>query len=225
MFDENPATSRQFASRLLAWSAAAAALVSALIPSTGLAMARGSSRDYNLTIDADDRDRLDSCDQVKIRFHYKGGQPEMARSDTRILVPRGEAAMLRASLHGSGGMRVQPWGRDDYEVEVCKAAAAEDMEAARNILDDVVVDRQGGQVTARGPEGRGWVVFLILRVPRDGSVELETENGQIDVRDVTGTIDARTINGPIALKDCAGEVRARAQNGPVASSGGSGKQD
>ena len=80
-------------------------------------------------------------------------------------------------------------------------------------------------MTARGPEGGQWVVYLILRVPRGASVELETENGAIDVRDVTGTIDARTLNGPIALKDCAGEARARAQNGPVASSGGSGKQD
>lgn len=185
--------------------------------------ARGN--EPNLTIDASDRDTLDGCDQVKIRFGTRGETWETARSDDRFSVPRAEASTFKVDLSRSGGMRVQTWDGSDYEVQVCKAAAGESTGEAQRHLEEVRVDRNGGLITAKGPDGAPWVVFLIVRAPRGASVDLATENGEIGVRGVDGTIAALSQNGPIHLKNCSGDVRVRAENGPVATSGGSGKQD
>jgi hypothetical protein len=177
------------------------------------------ARNLSLTIDAEDRARLDGCDQVKIRFGALGGSWETVRSDTKLTVPRADAAPLRALVSHSGGIRVQPWDQGDYEVEVCKAAAAKDRAGAQAILDDVKVERHGGRIADEGPEGaesNQWAVYLIVRAPKGASIDVETMNGEIGVRGVEGTIVARSKNGPIALRDCAGDVEAHTLNGPVA---------
>jgi len=198
-------------------------LIPALVAACGLAATAALAGDPSLTIDAADRDRLDGCDQVSIRFGTQGGSWETVRSSAKFSVPRAEAAPLRAVLAHSGGMRVQPWDGADYEVEACQAAAGKDEASARKILEQVRVDHHDGRVSEAGPEENRWTVFLIVRVPKDASVDLSARNGQIDVRGVTGTIVAHTTNGPIALENCGGDVRASAENGPIAASGGRGR--
>src|SRR5262249_42839196 len=142
---------------------------------------------------------------VKIRFGGWEGSWETARSDDRFSVSRAEAPIFKVDLSRSGGMRVQGWDRSDYEVEVCKAAAGQSSGDAQRNLEDVRVDRGGGAITAKGPDGAPWVVFLIVRAPRGASVDLATVNGEIGVRGVDGTITARSQNGPIHLKNCSGD--------------------
>ena len=203
--------------------AAAAVLLTASTPFT--VFASGShGGGPSLTINAQDKPILSGCDEVKIRFSGLGGSWETVRSTETISVPRAEASPLRAGMTQSGGMRVQPWDRADYEVEVCKAATGKDLAGAQKILDEIRVARSGGTITSDGPEPTNrWTVFLIVRVPRGASLDLETHNGGIDVRGVEGTIVARSQNGPIQFENCSGHVRAHAQNGPVAVDGGSGK--
>lgn len=177
----------------------------------------------SLTMNAADRARLESCDQVKIRFGALGGSWQTVRSSETFAFSRSEAAPLRASLPRGGGMRVQAWDQSDYEVEVCKAAAGQDAASAQDMLDAVRIERHRGAISAEGPERNRWTVFLILRVPRGGSVDLETANGEIGVRELDATVVARSQNGPIDLKNCSGDVRAHTENGPIAVSGGSGK--
>lgn len=52
-------------------------------------------------------------------------------------------------------------------------------------------------------------------VPRDFVVVVQTDNGDVSVRGVTGRIDVISDNGSIELDDVAGPVRARAANGSV----------
>jgi hypothetical protein len=198
--------------------------VGAAMAALFLASSASPAHDPSLTIDAADRPLLASCEDVRIRFGALGGSWETVRSDTRLAVPRAEAAPLRAMVSHAGGIRVQSWDQSDYEVEVCKAAAGKDREEAQKLLDEVRVERRGGRITDEGPDPQNrWVVYLILRVPKGASVDVETVNGEIEVNEVEGTIVARSKNGPIAIEECAGDVEARTLNGPVAASGGRGK--
>ncbi|MGH9703462.1 MAG: DUF4097 family beta strand repeat-containing protein, partial [Candidatus Acidiferrales bacterium] len=68
-----------------------------------------------------------------------------------------------------------------------------------------------------------WVVYLIVEVPRNSApLDLETENGEIRLHDISAQIMARTENGPIDLTRCTGEIRAKAQNGPIDFTGSAG---
>jgi DUF4097 and DUF4098 domain-containing protein YvlB len=59
------------------------------------------------------------------------------------------------------------------------------------------------------------VVFFIVQAPRGAVLDMETINGEISFRHVSGRIDARAANGPISLRDCQGQVRAHTENGPI----------
>lgn len=103
-----------------------------------------------------------------------------------------------------------------YSIEVCKAAARqEDLAAIRVTLD-------GDELRATGPAGNHWTVLYHIYVPRNASVDVETKNGPLSLRDVDGTIVARSSNGPLSLRNVSGNVDATTNNGPISLNGGSG---
>jgi hypothetical protein len=108
----------------------------------------------------------------------------------------GSAVRLRA--------RIRAWGdtQDD----------------ARAVARDVRIAVSGGTVRADGPNtgrGEGWNVDFVGTVPRRYDLDLETQNGPLSVRDVTGRIEVESQNGPVDLRGVGGAVRARASNGPL----------
>jgi hypothetical protein len=105
-----------------------------------------------------------------------------------------------------------------YTIDVCKAARrAEDLSAIR-------VTFEGGELKTEGPEGRNheWTVTYKIHAPKNGDLEVTTENGPLAIRDVGGKVVARTHNGPLSLTNLSGNVDASAQNGPISVDGGSG---
>ena len=108
----------------------------------------------------------------------------------------GAAVRLRA--------RIRAWGDSDADAQA----------RAREVR--IVVS--GGSVRAQGPRsgrGEGWNVDFVGTVPRRYDLDLDTQNGPLSVRDVTGRIEVESQNGPVDLRDVGGSVRARASNGPV----------
>ncbi len=114
-------------------------------------------------------------------------------------------------------MHVVGWDRAEYAISACKAAPA----AAAVDAINVTVSR--GVVTASGPSGGRWVVYLIVKAPMRADLALKTTNGPISVAGVSGSVQAHTTNGPIGLKDSGGRIDARAQNGPVSFAGRGGE--
>ena len=199
-----------------AFLAAALLLAAAMFPST--ARAHGTS----VNITTDDDLALDSCDGIKVRFgEYHDSMP-MAREEERLTVARSSASPLRIQLSDAGGMRIQGWDRDEYAVRVCKAAGAWSLSSAQRALKEVSVSLENGRITASGPEEGTWLVYLIIQAPRNADLELETENGEIGLTDVSGRVRARSGNGPISLKKCSREISATTENGPISVKGGSG---
>jgi DUF4097 and DUF4098 domain-containing protein YvlB len=105
-------------------------------------------------------------------------------------------------------------------------AAAGDSATAAQMLAGISINRSAWRVEAHGPavsEGEGdWQVYLIVHAPRNGSVELTTVNGPIEVRDISGTVKVKATNGPLSIQNCAGIVDAQTTNGPISFSGSGG---
>jgi DUF4097 and DUF4098 domain-containing protein YvlB len=118
----------------------------------------------------------------------------------------------------NGGVSIIGWQRDSIEVHARIRGSAYEMREARSIANAVEVGRSGNTIAAEGPEtnrGEGWSVEFVVYIPHNSNLNIETHNGPLAVRGVTGRMDLSSQNGPLALSDVGGDVRARTQNGPL----------
>lgn len=116
----------------------------------------------------------------------------------------------------NGGVEVRGWARDAVAVRARVWANARSMDRAREIADDVRVTYRNGRLYADGPDtGRreGWGVSWEVSVPRNTDLDIETQNGGINVAGVRGDIDFRAMNGGVTLSEVAGDVSGRTTNG------------
>ncbi len=183
------------------------------------------ARDYSLTLSTDDARVLRDCSQVAIRFGDRGDDLATVRDEQRFTIPKSSVPSLRIRLPGAGGMMVQGWQKDEYSITVCKTAAARQEARARETLEGISSSFSDGQLSVRGPttEERNWVVYLIVQTPEGATADLETENGEISLREFSGTLRARAENGPVTVGRCSGEIEARTENGPISVVGGRGR--
>jgi hypothetical protein len=148
------------------------------------------------------------------------GDNEVARGEEKYTVAKSNAA-LRVNPGGTGGIVVRGSDRADFQVTVCKAASGSDEASARAALGQVSARAANNEIRGEGPSDR-WLIYLLIEAPRDASLNLETHNGPLSVRDFAGSVTAHTENGPIALKNISGEANVSVENGPVSFSGSGG---
>jgi hypothetical protein len=164
-----------------------------------------------------DREPAADCSDLHIRME---DEKPIIESEERT-VTKAEAPNLRIRELQNGGVQVQGWDKDTYFVKVCKAAIGD---RAKELLSQIHLSVQGGEVSVSGPGQRDeWTVYLLIRTPRGASVDVAAHNGPASFYNVDGKIATRTINGPVSLKDCSGEADISAENGPISFSGSSGK--
>jgi len=166
---------------------------------------------HSVTINTDDHDLVTQCSQIHVIY-----------DDVRVPVVEEEVTRVRGLRSLSvtppknGGVYV--YGTDDstYSVKACKAVR----EGDANMLTTRL---RGNELTADMPDDdvKG-VVYFIVRTPRNASLELESQNGPLAVRNFSGTLNAHTQNGPLSLEDVTGSITAEANNGPITFSGRSG---
>ena len=94
------------------------------------------------------------------------------------------------------------------------------LEQARENARAVRVTVDGSRVRAEGPRldrrnDGGWSVDFLGTLPRRYDVDIESQNGPVSLRDVSGSIEVESQNGPVELVQLGGSVRARAVNGPL----------
>ena len=137
----------------------------------------------------------------------------------KVTTFRPGSGAIRVDPGSNGGVSIIGWDRSEAEVHMRVQAYASSRGVARDIAEEISIDRDGNTVTADGPEPdrrEGWHVEFVVYVPRNSDLNLHTTNGPLAVRDVAGTMDLRTTNGPLSLRGLAGDVRARTSNGPLA---------
>ena len=184
------------------------------------AHAYAASHEHNVNLSRTGDD-LTSCDQVRSRFG--DGDSPMAKAQQTFTLPRASTPVLQVHLEESGGIAVSGWDRDDYQVIACKMAAASTDVQARERLKQIDVGFDGGRLALSGPAD-DWMVYFLVRVPKNAVLDLATTNAPLDLRDIQGTITAHAENGPIALAGCRGDIQVDAENGPVSIRAGGGKQ-
>ena len=195
-----------FAIRVVGLAAVAASLT--------LASAQAQSKHHNLSVNFDGQ--VASCADLRVK------------TDGALAQATDKFSLQGASIQidgGSGGsIHVTAADRADYAVEACRFAVADDQATAQQALSGVSVTRSAWRVETHGPayadtHDAQWQVYLIVQAPRNGSVELNTVNGPISVRGLSGTVKAKAVNGPLSVTDCSGVVDGQTTNGPVSFSG------
>lgn len=169
------------------------------------------ARTRNISIHTEDDSVLTSCDQVEVRFTNGSGY----RAEEQV--PVANLRSLRLHAAQNGGIYVTGSNTGSYSVKACKAAELE------STLRDLRINLSGDEITADAPDGSDdWVVYFIVTVPRNASLNLDSRNGPITLQEVAGTVTARAVNGPISVKHSSGTMDLETQNGPISLAGGSG---
>jgi hypothetical protein len=166
------------------------------IAAFSVAPSQAQSKHYNLSVNFGDN--ADSCADLKVKTNGASSQA------SEKFTLQGVSVQLDGGSRGA--IRVRGADRADYSVEACKVAVAGDSATAAQMVAGISVNRSAWRVETHGPAvstGDGdWQVYLIVHAPRNGSVELTTVNGPIEVRDLTGTVKVKATNGPLSIQDC-----------------------
>jgi hypothetical protein len=128
------------------------------------------------------------------RFHteYGYGAQTYYAQETRTIAKNSVSVLSLRPSH-NGGVSVEGWDQPDIEVTACKSAD----EQSR--LGQIRMVVNGGDVTSEGPNGSGWNVHFLVRVPNGIHLTAEAHNGPLSFRHVNGTVEARTENGPVSV--------------------------
>jgi hypothetical protein len=180
--------------------------------------------DHNVSIHTEDDTPLERCDQVRVIFGPKSHPRPTARAERSFTLKRSETRSLEMHVQGPAGMALRGSTGSDYAVTACLMASGSTDERAQAALDEVQVAFDAGRLTMSGPAGDDWLVYFLVQVPEDATLDLQADNGPIDLRGISGSIRARTHNGPLALDGCEGEIDVAAENGPVSLRAGAGRQ-
>lgn len=184
---------------------AAAALI--IAPSV---FAHDHNHYQNVSISTDGSEELTSCSQIRVTFD----NAPAVRAEEELPVSSVRSLKITSDQHG--GVRVAGWDQPRYAVTVCKAAATP------ALLGQIGARLSGNEVTSTGPDDGQWMVYLLVRTPRNATLDVEAHNGPIGLHGVNGTLTVHAQNGPVSLKDSSGTIDASTQNGPISLAGGSG---
>jgi hypothetical protein len=123
----------------------------------------------------------------------------------------------------NGSITVEPSPDDAVRVTAEKVAKSASEEAAREVLEQVViaesVDGAVVRLATKSPRlgmfgGSTHVTYTVL-VPPSVAVKVENTNGRIDLIDLRGPVDAATTNGGVRGRNLRGPVRVETTNGGV----------
>jgi len=182
------------------------------------AIITGKHSSHGVTTSEDD-EVGGGCGQIHMNFDDQ----ETVRSEQHLTIPSSAVQTLSVRAAENGGIRVIGGSGSEYDVTVCKAAAGDDRESAQGRLASVSASVRNSELSVSGPGGGDWTAYLIVRAPRNASMDLAANNGPISLHNLSGAVKAHSVNGPIALKECSGDIQATTENGPISLRGSSGK--
>jgi hypothetical protein len=198
-----------------------------LVPALGMviwsavaltAAPRAFSHRHALERSVNSDDPIGSCSDLDVRFENSRA---LVQSEERT-ISKAEASTLRVQAEANGGLQVRGSDNTNYEVTLCKAA--ESGSEAEQLLSQIHLTFQNGELGVSGPASHhGWTAHILLKAPKGASLDLQVNNGPMALFHVDGNLKGRAENGPITVIGCTGEVSLSTQNGPVTLEGNSGR--
>jgi Putative adhesin len=118
----------------------------------------------------------------------------------------------------NGGIDITGEDRSDVALEARVSAWAPSESEASDLLSQVVIDTDNGDIRDHGPHSHflsrtGYSVDYHLHVPRHLAADLHTMNGGIDLTRVDGNLRFGTTNGGVSLDHVSGDVEGHTING------------
>jgi DUF4097 and DUF4098 domain-containing protein YvlB len=116
----------------------------------------------------------------------------------------------RVRVEGVKGLRA-------VEYEATRYAMAADPAAAKQQASEVPVDisREDSKIVIETDGGRDTGADYTLRVPAGGSVEVESEAGDVEVSGLSGNVTVLAEAGDVTVTDAGGGVKVEAPQGDV----------
>lgn len=143
--------------------------------------------------------------------NYNGDK--VAYNETREMTLPAQS-LLNVDGERNGGIRVKGENRSDVLVKACVRAWANTDEAARNLANNIRIEK-GSTIRAESSTGENWSVSYEIHVPRASNLKLTTHNGGIGISGVEGNIEFEALNGGVHLSEVAGDVRGKTTNGGI----------
>ncbi|HEX9501612.1 MAG TPA: DUF4097 family beta strand repeat-containing protein [Thermoanaerobaculia bacterium] len=165
---------------------------------------------HGMSTSIDDDGLVTDCSALRMTFDDR---PAVRAEE---MLPVGNLRSLNIRAPQNGGIYVIGSTSGGYEVKACKAAAFQED------LNQIRARVSGNAIITDGPAASDWVVYYLVRAPRGATLDLESQNGPISLREVNGTVTANALNGPISLKESSGTFNLETTNGPISLDGGSG---
>jgi hypothetical protein len=147
---------------------------------------------------------------------WKGGDDKARHCEERESRLRSGGPFV-VDARENGGVAVHGWDGDSVLLRAVVETRAGSDAAAVALAKEIHVVTEG-TIHAEGPattRGSSWWVTFELYVPRHSDLTLDTRNGPISVRDVSGRMQLRAENGPLVLSRVGGDVHGRTTNGPL----------
>jgi hypothetical protein len=118
----------------------------------------------------------------------------------------------------NGGIEVIGEDRPDVSLEARVTAWAPSDSEANDLLNQVVIDTDNGDIRDHGPHAHffsrtGYSIDYHLHVPQHLAADLHTMNGGIDLTRLNGNVHFETTNGGVTIDRLAGEVDGHTVNG------------
>jgi len=120
--------------------------------------------------------------------------------------------------NAAGQVRVEGVeGSESVEYEATRYAMGSDPATAKQQASEVPVDisREDSKITIETDGGRDTGADYALRMPAGGSVEIESEAGDVDVSGLTGNIKVAAEAGDVTIGGVGGGVNVSAPQGDV----------
>jgi len=196
-----------------------ALLLLAMFALIGLSLAIGAQSSRNgrsISTNVSDDRAVTNCGDIRLTYDRRPAITEEAE----MILPSSQVSNLRLQ-NAKGGVYINGWDRNEYSVRTCKAVPDDDPNPTAT-LREITTTNTNGQLAVNGPSGREWVANLIIMVPRLSKMDIETQNGPLQLRDLAGNIHLSATNGPISLRNVGGVVETTTANGPISLVGGSG---
>ena len=132
---------------------------------------------------------------------------DSAGPEPRVRLANAAGQVRVEGIEGSGSV--------DYEAR--RYAMAADPASAKQQASDVPVDisREDSMIVIETDGGENTGADYALRVPTGGSVEVESEVGDVEVSGISGNVTVSAEAGDVRVRDLGGDVEVQAPRGDV----------
>ncbi len=168
---------------------------------------------HNSTVTMNDETSSDDCSE-HLRVYNDEFRTTVRDEETRSLPNQ----PLTITAEHNGGIQVTTWDKPEFALKLCKQIAVDNEAEGRRLLAETKLQISGSSVTVEGPlsnENHSLGTILLVKAPRNATLNLSVHNGGVSLSNFTGTAEAHARNGGISFKKSSGKLTAEAQNGGV----------